>query len=300
MSEEVLTGPFLDFGISYWGSSLMSSEFPGLLAKGFQSTGRYGIGFFSVFMLGARIKITSRRFDQGFSTTKVLEFGAGLDAPPILRSANEEEVMRHGGTRVRVELFQAPGAGGGVFWSENLHYAFSLGEIVSWLCLASDVDLYADEAKGRPIVKGNDWQTIPPRALLSRTHLVPSPDRKAFDVFASKIAPNLQLISRPTGETVGRIAIIPSPYDSGTRSVQLGGVVTVGGLRASSLDGIAGILTGRAISASRGSSVPFAQLEDIRGWATGQAELLRPMVRKERAQADVASTVIACGVTLRA
>ena len=122
--------------------------------------------------------------------------------------------MRHGGTRVRVELFQAPGAGGGVFWSENLHYAFSLGEIVSWLCLASDVDLYADEAKGRPIVKGNDWQTIPPRALLSRTHLVPSPDRKAFDVFASKIAPNLRLISRPSGETVGRIAIIPSPYNS--------------------------------------------------------------------------------------
>ena len=214
MCEEVLTGPFLDFGISYWGSSLMSSEFPGLLAKGFQSTGRYGIGFFSVFMLGARVKITSRRFDQGFSTAKVLEFGAGLDAPPILRSANEEEVMRHGGTRVRVELFQAPGAGGGVFWSENLHYAFSLGEIVSWLCLASDVDLYADEAKGRPIVKGNDWQTIPPRALLSRTHLVPSPDRKAFDVFASKIAPNLRLISRPSGETVGRIAIIPSPYNS--------------------------------------------------------------------------------------
>ena len=46
MSANVLKGPFLDFGISFWDSELMCEEFPGLSAKGFQSTGKYGIGFF--------------------------------------------------------------------------------------------------------------------------------------------------------------------------------------------------------------------------------------------------------------
>jgi len=50
MSPRVLTGPFLDFGQSFWGSSLMHEELPGLESKGFSSTGKYGIGFFSIGM----------------------------------------------------------------------------------------------------------------------------------------------------------------------------------------------------------------------------------------------------------
>jgi hypothetical protein len=61
MSAEVLTGPFLDFGGSFWGSGLMHKEFPGLAAKGFESTGRYGIGFFSAFTWGDRIQVITRR-----------------------------------------------------------------------------------------------------------------------------------------------------------------------------------------------------------------------------------------------
>jgi len=52
MSELVLTGPLLDFGTSFWRSPLVMEEFPGLVASGMQAIGRFGIGFFSVFMLG--------------------------------------------------------------------------------------------------------------------------------------------------------------------------------------------------------------------------------------------------------
>ena len=55
MTRDVLCGPFLDFGTSYWGSQLMVQEHPGLMKQGFQSTGKYGIGFYSVFMWGDRI-----------------------------------------------------------------------------------------------------------------------------------------------------------------------------------------------------------------------------------------------------
>ena len=46
MSEQVLTGPLLDFGNSFWGSTLASQEFPGLIASGMKAAGRFGIGFF--------------------------------------------------------------------------------------------------------------------------------------------------------------------------------------------------------------------------------------------------------------
>ena len=45
MSYEVLTGPLLDFGTSFWKSSLVQTEFPGLRSSEFQSIGRFGIGF---------------------------------------------------------------------------------------------------------------------------------------------------------------------------------------------------------------------------------------------------------------
>ena len=296
MSQEVLTGPFLDFGTSYWGSPLMSSEFPGLLARGFQSTGRYGIGFFSVFMLGTRVTITTRRFEHAFSSTKVLEFGAGLDAPPTLRTAADDEVLREGGTRVRVELLEAPNLRNGLLWNENQHQVFPLDRLLAWLCSASDVDVYIKKPNSKPLIKANDWQTISPRALLRRTCLNPPAIEKEFDAFCRKLGGNLRIITGSDGEILGRIAILPSTLRGIFLNwVHFGGVVTVGGLRASSLHGIAGILKGSATRAARNAAMPYADLQDIREWATGQACLLEDRLPKDYAQLDAASMTLACG-----
>ena len=65
MSEHVLTGPLLDFGTSFWRSSLATEEFPGLMAAGMRAIGRFGIGFFSVFMLGPRCSRVLPALRQG-------------------------------------------------------------------------------------------------------------------------------------------------------------------------------------------------------------------------------------------
>src|SRR5690606_25580216 len=57
MSKRVLTQYLLDFGCSFWSKPQVQEEFPGLLSSGFQSTGKYGIGFFSVFMASDKVKI---------------------------------------------------------------------------------------------------------------------------------------------------------------------------------------------------------------------------------------------------
>jgi signal transduction histidine kinase len=50
MTENVMTGPLLDFGTSLWDSPAIAEHLPGLAAHGFRSVGRFGIGFFAAFM----------------------------------------------------------------------------------------------------------------------------------------------------------------------------------------------------------------------------------------------------------
>src|SRR6185503_18726884 len=115
MSEAVLTGPLLDFGTTYWGSALMREEHEGLWAKGYEPTGRFGIGFFSVFMWGRRVRITTRQFrEDARRDTRVLEFWTGLEARPLIRPARHDESLDQGGTRVRVWLSKEPLEKGGV------------------------------------------------------------------------------------------------------------------------------------------------------------------------------------------
>ncbi|WID98160.1 ATP-binding protein [Bosea vestrisii] len=103
MSERVLTGPLLDFGQSFWSSAAVQQEFPGLLSKGMNPIGKFGIGFFSIFLLGDHVKVVSRRFDAARSETKVLEFSS-LDARPILRAADSSENLKSFSTRVSVAI----------------------------------------------------------------------------------------------------------------------------------------------------------------------------------------------------
>ena len=93
MSQQVLAGPLLDFGRTYWGSQLMRQESPGLAASDFRPAGRYGIGFYSAFMLGDTINVVSRRYDAAASDTRVLVFASGLEDRPIIRPARPDEML---------------------------------------------------------------------------------------------------------------------------------------------------------------------------------------------------------------
>lgn len=108
MSESVLTGPLIDFGASFWRSPLATQEFPGLRAKGMNAIGRFGIGFFAVFMLGNVVRVISRRCDKGVEDARVLEFRNGLASRPILLKAEKGYVPVDGGTHVEVRLKIAP------------------------------------------------------------------------------------------------------------------------------------------------------------------------------------------------
>ncbi len=51
-------------------------EFPGLMAAEMHAIGRFGIGFFSVFMLGSIVRVYSRCCDRAQGTGRLWSFMA--------------------------------------------------------------------------------------------------------------------------------------------------------------------------------------------------------------------------------
>lgn len=277
MSEAVLVGELIDFGSSLWRSSGIQREFPGLIGKGFESTGKYGIGFFSLFMWGDRIRITTRRFDEAPAETRILEFYGGLGARPILHRAEQDEVLADAGTCVKVWLRESPYSMGrllGDLYGERL----SLVDVCASLCVASPVTISIREEDGEWVsaVKANDWKTISGRDLLKRVCFgeVESYRAELADTI-EKFGANVRDLTDDRGAVVGRACIVPYHHRI-TASVM--GSVTAGGLRASKMQFIGGVLVGQTLRASRDVALPVANGRRLSAWASGQAGLIRNVI----------------------
>ena len=77
----MITGSLLDFGTSFWSSPLATQLYPGLPSeKQFHPIGRFGIGFFSVFMCSNTVSVYSREFRASRNRWNVLIFEEGVRA----------------------------------------------------------------------------------------------------------------------------------------------------------------------------------------------------------------------------
>ncbi|WP_437829270.1 HD domain-containing protein [Sorangium sp. So ce1153] len=291
MSAAVLTGPLLDFGTSYWNSWLMRQELVGLAAKGFSPTGRYGIGFFSVFMWGARVRVVTRRFDEAEKDTRVLEFATGPATQPILRDSTEEERLQDGGTRVRVWLRVAPNAEGGLLSIPD-GPPRSLKRLCAWISPALDVNLSVEDTSGKRtrVVAASDWISISAKKLLERI-ATPINHKKTWHVKEdiSRSAPFLRLLFAESGQLAGRVAIVPDHFFS-----QIG-VVTVGGLRAHNTYTFAGILCGSPTTAARNSAIPDVDTNGLRKWISEQKDLLIAAHETRDELSGITGIVYRCG-----
>ncbi|PTP01543.1 hypothetical protein CWO17_15730 [Vibrio sp. 10N.286.45.A3] len=104
MSENVLTKALLDFGLSFWKSSSANNEFPGLQKYTNKFRGRYGIGFFSVFMWSNDVRVSSRRYQDGVDSAQILEFQDGINSRPIMREAQPKEKSTKWTSSVRIVM----------------------------------------------------------------------------------------------------------------------------------------------------------------------------------------------------
>lgn len=268
MSEAVLTGPLIDFGSSYVSSALVKSERPGLLSKGKKRIGKFGIGFFSSFMISDEVKVTSRAFDSGREALRTLHFQNGLGHRPLLLEDQPAGLSIMTSTRVRLRLTREKHAGllmfPPVFSSQKK--SITLPALVGALCPMLDADVYVEVEGETYLIHSRKWMQEDRLTWLRRVIVA---DIHTYEGAEEHLAKSAQLLTYidETDPSAGLACI------SGLGGT---GVSSVGTLRASSVynsfsDDFSGVIDFEPEDPRRGRGKARAS-EKLAAWASDQAK----------------------------
>ncbi|MGY9067604.1 HD domain-containing protein [Streptomyces sp. CAS3] len=315
MTPSILGGKLLDFGSTSWLSADVVRQNPGLLASNFEPSGRFGIGFFSVFMMGEKVQVISRAASGGPADTWVLEFSHGVEHRPILRMAQVDEQLDDPGTTIKVRLDKGictcDSAGDvrrAFFRTRVERVAWNADEdiapviFIKYLIPASAVDLWASDYLGghelECAVSKHDWITIDGTALMRRMYALPetglievveddTDDEESWfgieysDGIASKVGSRLKVVHDEQGQPAGRIAFFDPEMMDDDFTYPTASVVTAGPARTStSVTSIAGIMLGRPYGAAREAAVPVAAFSSLGTWVESQISALHDAAGK--------------------
>ena len=288
MSPRILTGPLIDFGNSFWRSPLAAEEFPGMQAAGMSATGRYGIGFFSVFMLGSLVRVTSRRYDLASDSARTLEFQNGLGSRPILYLPSRDIVPLDGGTVIEVRLDKDPRARGGFLHDQRSGKGpRKLEHLVASIAPSLNVKLnVAEGGANTNVVNAEDWLDLNETVLFARLAGSEVDKSKSLSGRESR----LRLLKDADGRVLGRAMVETYTWGSSGR-----GCVSVGGLRSCDVPVIRGVLIGRETTVSRTEALIAAPEDVLANWASNQATLLYEANLSEEEKARGAEVVLLFG-----
>lgn len=300
LSSDDFVDKLLSFGSSGWMRDASIGEYNEKFPSKDAVSGRYGLGFFSVFMISDHVKITSRRFDAASDKTVVLHFEDGLNQRPVIFHAENEERKTSGGTTVELVLsdsrstdklagFSRAIEEDGDSGNEKASLAFSIGRLFP----ASDVPITVTDENQSVLVDGREWMTEPAGQLLERL--------EGRDFAAGKRADcveSIRLVKEADGRVVGRAGLSPwggyslsSLHSSHSRHP--GSVVSQGAFVSKGI--FRGILLGVPARAARDYANPAASPEALAAWATEQAELLCDIINDDEEQRSIAEQVVAFG-----
>jgi len=280
MSQRVLTGPLLDFGNSFWKSSLVSSEFPGLRSSRFRSVGRFGIGFYSIFMISEQADVSSKSWDKGLIDCNTLLFNSGVSLRPILRSGRPDGFPPRLSTRVRLKLKpEFLSSNGSIEIKPNFlgaqSFFISFQAFISAISIGLDVRVYAsclDAARtevhgGSPSVNPSATEIL--RKISFSAEQLNSDTIQYIENHHHRLRP-----IRSGGNLFGVAAI----STSANRGSAMLSVQTIGGLptsiRGRNTDAFIGYIDHKPESARRGPSAFEAPPEVMAQWALEQLAIL--------------------------
>lgn len=271
MSRYVLTDVLLDFGRSLWRSGDLQGEWQNLSASNFEAIGQFGIGFFSIFMLGERVRVLTRRYEskQSESPQWLLEFTAGTNKRPILREPSETERLKRHGTKVSVLISsEIMNSLCPAITPLKNSKRVTLREACAELTPALDINLFTriGTETREAAIKANDWLTISPLDLLNRTR--PSNYYYQKELLTTDWS-NLSCLKDNHGNIKGRCSVGNSTSLSGYPRSH--GIGSVKGVLAGSVPGLNGIVLSKPqTDLARKTSIPDITILELATWAEEQ------------------------------
>ncbi|MFL6109403.1 MAG: ATP-binding protein [Marmoricola sp.] len=276
MSPDDITQYLCDFGTSGWRSSRFRREYPGALASGYSSTGQYGIGFFSVFMIASDVRVVSRALAAGWADTHVLEFRNGVRHRPILRRAQASERLSEPGTEVILRLHLPLDEPDGLLFADAPYTAAQQRDWIRRLAMTCDhpIEVAAlGETTFNVAVPGSDWRALDPGEIYDVLHSDPwwqlGPDDRidGRSYFERMLAP----LAGRDGTTAGLLAFRADVEEEIMTSADC----FCGGFRSTNLYEMVGIAEGRPTRASRDRIALDVPIESMQDWIAGQWDRAR-------------------------
>jgi Histidine kinase-, DNA gyrase B-, and HSP90-like ATPase len=284
MKPETMVSALTDFGFSRWQSADMIADFPDLTERGFRPTGRFGIGFFAIFMISDKVAVQSLAYGEAPRDTHVLEFRHGVTVRPLLRKADRGEWLHGPGTIVTAKLRHDPRSVDGLFrtTSRRLTHTEHLHALVSRMCALSRVNIDIqgpDDPTPVRVINANDWTRISPAELFDRVYRRPDDSyeqRLRLDAYQRLFLERAEDVRDDNGEVIGHAMVVPSQEGVGDQGwYPMQSVIYVGGLEANNLQDTMGVFSGTPLTANRLTAFPTIEPERLTSWMESQAERVR-------------------------
>ncbi|WP_141205975.1 HD domain-containing protein [Streptomyces griseorubiginosus] len=275
MDEETLIHGLLDFGTSGWSSPAVRNLLPGLAGGGFTPSGRFGIGFFSVFLLGDQVELITRRYDAASRDARRLTFD-GPSQRPLLTPVSAQDWVPEG-TTVRVTLKKAPNDVRGLFQRTTDE---RLSQLAQRLVLENAVPIHTWEptTSTPEILTPFALATGAPGEVFDRLYPPPVQGRRTGEE-KQRLQLRDDFIEQSTellddrGRRIGLATLGNDLYYAGRGNYS--GIVTVNGLLADESIAFAGYIAGKPSRASRDQASLVATQDQMREWMRGQEQRLR-------------------------
>lgn len=286
MNAEMIKRYLLDCGASGWTSDSALLEASINIVRSLSLSGKFGIGFFSVFMIGQKVELFTRRYDRGFDETLLLRFESGVARRPILSVAEKADWMTMGGTSVRVSL-----SSDAVVEFKKLIERADKGFF--GLCAIAfptlDIPMHVVASGSEQLVDGSEWRVEPSEVLLQRLSGL-----KPLSELEQNLARNVRPIFSSNGEVQGRLCLCHPEWS--WREDGLRGTVVVNGASSVSMQRLAGVVNGAVQRASRDEALPDMASLRWSDWLEEQcAIVVADSLFDFEAQMECAATVLALG-----